>query len=72
MPSRAQTTTVLRLGGWTAYLSGAVATIGLLFWFARFVSPGSVIGWLNDVLVMIQYALTVRLTTLRHGRRTSP
>jgi len=30
MPSRAQTTTVLRLGGGTAYLSGAVATIGLL------------------------------------------
>ncbi len=37
MPSRAQTTTVLRLGGWTAYLSGAVAAIGLLFWFARLV-----------------------------------
>ena len=66
MPSRAQTTTVLRLGGWTAYLSGAVAAIGLLFWFARFAFPGSVIGWLNDVFVMIQYALTVPIAVSLH------
>jgi hypothetical protein len=74
MPPRAQTTTVLRMGGWTAYLSGAVAAIGLLLWFARFAFPGSVIAWLNDVFVMIQYALAVPIAVSLHSllRRYDP
>lgn len=66
MTTRAQTTTVLRRGGRLAYLSGAAAAIGLLMWFTRFAFPDSVIGWLNDVLVMIQYALAVPIVVALH------
>ncbi|PZR65226.1 MAG: hypothetical protein DLM71_00190 [Chloroflexi bacterium] len=34
--TRVETTAVLRLGGWTAYASGVVATIGLVFLIAMF------------------------------------
>jgi hypothetical protein len=57
---------MLRLGGWSASVSGIVAAIGLALWFARFAFPGGVVGWLNDLLVMIQYALTVPIALALH------
>lgn len=66
MATRAETTAVLRLGGWTAYASGVVAAIGLVFLIAMFASfavgaqsPGLVFGWINDVLVMVSYLLAM-------------
>lgn len=56
----------IRLAGWTAYASGVVATIGLVFWFARFAMPNSLVGWLNDVLVLIQYALALPIAIALH------
>ena len=64
---RTETASVLRMGARAAYLSGAVAALGLVFWFARFAFPGSVIGWLNDVLVMIQYALALPIAVVLHS-----
>ncbi len=59
-----ETSTVLRLGGWTVYASGVVATIGVVFLIAMFASfavgatpAGQVFGWMNDVLVMVSYLL---------------
>jgi hypothetical protein len=56
----------LRVGSRTVYASGMVAAVGLVFLMAMFVSfaveatsPGLVFGWINDVLVMVSYALAV-------------
>lgn len=55
-----------QLGAWSAFASGTIATIGLGFWFARFAFPGGRIGWLNDVFVMIQYALALPIAVVLH------
>ena len=56
-----------RLGGWSAYVSGIIAAIGLVLWFARFAFPGGPVGWLNDVLVMLQYALALPIAVVLHA-----
>jgi hypothetical protein len=55
-----------RLGGWPALASGIVAAVGLVLWFARFAFPGGIVGWLNDVLVMVQYALALPIAVALH------
>lgn len=66
MTKRTKASTALRLGAWTAYASGVVAAIGLVFLIAMFVSfsvgstsSGLVFGWINDVLVMVAYLLAL-------------
>ncbi len=56
----------LQLGRWAALASGTVAAVGLVLWFARFAFPGGIVGWLNDVLVMIQYALAPPIAAALH------
>jgi hypothetical protein len=62
----------MRIGGWAAYVSGVVAAIGLVFLIALYVSffVGSdlagVFGWVNDALVMVQYAFGVPLAVALH------
>ena len=74
MTTRAQTTTVLRLGGWTAYANGVVSAIGLVFLIAMFASfaagatsPGLVFGWINDVSAMLAALLMLPLVVAVHG-----
>ena len=55
-----------RLGAWSARVSGTVAAIGLVLWFARFAFPGGPVGWLNDVLVMLQYTLALPIALALH------
>jgi hypothetical protein len=56
----------IHLGRWAALASGTVAAVGLVLWFARFAFPGGRVGWLNDVLVMIQYALAPPIAAALH------
>jgi hypothetical protein len=73
MPPRAQTTTVLRLGGWAAYANGVVSAVGLVFLIAMFVSfaagatsPGLVFGWINDVQAVLAALLMLPLVVAVH------
>ena len=63
----AQRLRIMRLGGWLASLSGAIAAVGLVLWFARFAFPGGPVGWFNDLLVMIQYALALPIAIVLHA-----
>ena len=63
----AQRLRILRLGGWSASVSGTIAAVGLVLWFARFAFPGGPIGWFNDLLVMIQYALALPIAIVLHA-----
>jgi hypothetical protein len=67
---------LMRLGSRAALASAAVSAVGLILWFARFAFPNSVVGWLNDVLTLIQYALAVPVAfaihaALRDGHSTA-
>jgi hypothetical protein len=63
----AQRLSMMRLGGWSASVSGTIAAIGLVLWFARFAFPGGPVGWFNDLLVMIQYALALPIAIVLHA-----
>ena len=54
---------MMRLGGWSASVSGTIAALGLVLWFARFAFPGGPVGWFNDLLVMIQYGLALPIAS---------
>jgi hypothetical protein len=58
---------LIRLGSKAAFASAAVSAVGLTLWFARFAFPNSVVGWLNDVLTLIQYALAVPVALAIHA-----
>jgi len=65
--------TVLRWGGLTAYASGAIAAVGIVFLVAMFASfavgaksPGMAFGRINDVLVMVSYALAAPIVVALH------
>lgn len=73
MSSRPENTTVLRLGGWTAYASGVVAAIGIVFLIAMFASfavgarpAGMVFGWINDLLGVVGALLMVPVAVALH------
>lgn len=73
MTVRTETTTVLRLGGWTAYASRTVAAIGLVFLVAMFASfavgaksPGLLFGWINDLLGVVGALLMLLLAVALH------
>lgn len=73
MKTRTETSTVLRLGGWTAYASGVVSAISWVFLIAMFASfavgatsPGLVFGRINDVLVVAWGLLALPLTVALH------
>lgn len=73
MTVRTEARTVLRLAGWTAYVSGVVAAIGLVFLIAMFASfavgaksPGLVFGWINDVLGVVGALLMLPLAVALH------
>ena len=63
----------VRLGGRAAYASGAIGTIGLAFFVAMYVSFAldssavGAFGWLNDVLVMVQYLVAVPIAVALHA-----
>jgi hypothetical protein len=57
---------MMRLGGWLASASGTIAAFGLVLWFARFAFPGGPVGWVNDLLVMIQYGLALPIAIVLH------
>jgi hypothetical protein len=66
--------TALRLGARTALASGVLAAIGMVFLVGMFVSfaigatsPGMVFGRINDVLVMVSYALAMPTAIALHG-----
>ena len=63
----AQRLGIMRLGGWSASVSGTIAAVGLVLWFARFAFPGGPVGWFNDLLVMIQYALGLPIAIALHA-----
>jgi hypothetical protein len=72
-PPRAQTTTVLRMGGWAAYANGLVSAVGLVFLIAMFASfaagatsPGLVFGWINDVSAVLAALLMLPLVVAVH------
>ncbi len=55
-----------RIGWWTAYPSAAVAVVGIAFLMAMFIAfaigargAAMVLGWINDVLVLVSYLLSV-------------
>ena len=65
--------TVLRWGGLTAYASGVVAAVGVVFLVAMFASfgvgaksAGTAFGRLNDVLVLVSYLLAVPIVVALH------
>ena len=73
MPQRAQTTTVLRMGGRAAYANGVVSAVGLVFLIAMFASfaagatsPGLVFGWINDVSGVVAALLMLPLVVAVH------
>lgn len=73
MTTRAQTTTVLRMGGWAAYANGVVSAVGLVFLIAMFASfaagatsPGLVFGWINDVSGVVAALLMLPLVVAVH------
>ena len=73
MTTRAQTTTVLRMGGWAAYANGMVSAVGLVFLIAMFASfaagatpPGLVFGWINDVSGVVAALLMLPLVVAVH------
>ena len=73
MTTRAQTSTVLRLGGWAAYANGVVSAVGLAFLIAMFASftvgatsPGLVFGWINDVSGVVAALLMLPLVVAVH------
>jgi hypothetical protein len=70
----AQRLRMMRLGGWSASVSGTIAVIGLVLRFARFAFPGGLVGWFNDLLVVIQYALALPIAIALHAvfRRYNP
>jgi len=64
---------VLRWGGWSAYAGGLIAAGGIVFLVAMFASfavgaesAGMAFGWINDVLVMVSYALAVPIVVALH------
>ena len=72
-PLRAQTTTVLRLGGRAVYANGVVSAVGLVFLIAMFASfaagatsPGLVLGWINDVSAVLAALLMLPLVVALH------
>lgn len=74
MTVRTEARAVLRLAGWTAYVSGVVAAIGLVFLLAMFASfavgaksPGLVFGRINDVLVVVWGLLALPLAVALHA-----
>ena len=62
----AQRLRMMRLGGWSAAVSGTIAAVGLVLRFARFAFPGGLVGWFNDLLVMIQLALALPIAVALH------
>src|ERR1051326_9197006 len=54
---------MIQLGGWSACVSGTIAALGLVLWFARFAFPAGPVGWFNDLLVMIQYGLALPIAS---------
>jgi hypothetical protein len=74
MTLRTKARTVLRLGGLSAYASGVVAAIGLVFLIAMFASfavgaksPGLVFGWINDVVGVVGALLMLPLAAALHA-----
>lgn len=68
-----ETTTMLRLGGRTAYASGVGAAIGVVFLIAMFASfavgarpAGMVFGWINDLLGVVGALLMVPVAVALH------
>ena len=64
---------VLRWGGLTAYASGVIAAVAIVLLVAMFASfavgatsAGMAFGWINDVLVMVAYALAVPIVVPLH------
>ena len=73
MTTRAQTTTVLRMGGWAAYANGVVSAVGLVFLIAMFVSfavgatsIGLIFGWINDVSGVVAALLMLPVVVAVH------
>jgi hypothetical protein len=62
----------MRVGAWAAYASGAIGAIGLVFLiglyaaFAIHWEAARLFGWLNDVLVMIQYFIALPIALALH------
>lgn len=48
---------LLRLAGWSAYVSGVVSVFGIIFLFLFFGGAGEKYGPMNDVAAIIQYVL---------------
>jgi hypothetical protein len=66
----------VRPGSKAAYASAAVSSAGLVLWFARFAFPNTIVGWLNDLLVLVQYTLALPIAygihvVLRDARPTA-
>ena len=57
----------MQLGSWSACVSGTIAALGLVLWFARFAFPGGPVGWFNDLLVLIQYGLAIPIAVVLHA-----
>jgi len=57
---------LIRLAGWLAYVSGAVSTIGVVFFVGMLAVKGP-FGRLNDICVMIQYLLALPIPLALHG-----
>ena len=73
MTTRAETTSVLRLGGWAAYANGVVSAIGLVFLIAMYASfavgatsSGLVFGWINDFSAVVAAVLMLPLVVAVH------
>jgi len=56
---------LIRLAGWLAYVSGAVSTIGVVFFVGMLAVKGP-FGRLNDLCVMIQYLLALPIPLALH------
>ena len=56
---------LIRLAGWSAYASGSVSVMGILFIIGMLAFPDP-FGKLNDICVLIQYALALPLTVALH------
>lgn len=50
---------VIRIGGWCAYASGWIATVGVVCFVARFGPWKGPFGWINDVSSLLQYLLAI-------------
>jgi hypothetical protein len=63
---------LMRLGGWSASVSGTIGAIGLVLWFARFAFPGGPVGWFNDLLTGHDPVRTGATPGLTSGTRPLP